>query len=95
MKRYSIIQDKRECIVCKTIVNIHTHEVFFGKNRNNSIEDGLCVYLCGMHHNQSNMGVHFNHDLDLKLKRIAEQKWCEYYGKSIDDFIKKYHKNFL
>jgi len=71
MNRFSIIQKEKRCIVCGTTWNIHTHEVYFGKNRQKSIEDGCCVYLCGNHHNQSNEGVHFNHELDMKLKK----KW--------------------
>lgn len=95
MKRYSIIQKEKKCIVCGTIQNIHIHECFFGKNRQLSIKDGLCVYLCGKHHNQSNEGVHFNHNLDTKLKQIAEARWIEYYNKDIDDFIRRYRRNWI
>ena len=95
MKRYSIIQDEKKCAVCGTTQNIHTHEVFFGINRKKSIEDGGCMYLCGKHHNLSDDGVHFNHDLDIKLKQIAEWTWIEHYGKTEDDFIERYGKNYL
>lgn len=95
MKRYSLIQKDKRCIVCGTTLNIHTHEVFFGKNRKKSIEDGCCVYLCGKHHNQSNEGVHFNHDLDLKLKIAMEKAWLKKYDKAIEDFIERYGKNYL
>ena len=95
MKRYSIIQNKKACIVCGTINNLHTHEVFFGKNRQKSIKDGCCVYLCGRHHNLSNEGVHFNKKLDKKLKQLTEKKWLEYYKKDVDDFIKEYGRNYL
>jgi hypothetical protein len=43
----------------------------------------------------SNRGVHFNHKFDLYLKRIAEKTWCKHYGKTIDDFIKEYGRNYL
>lgn len=95
MQRYSLIQKDKRCIVCGTTLNIHTHEVFFGKNRKKSIEDGCCVYLCGKHHNQSNEGVHFNHDLDLKLKIAMEKTWLKEYDKTIDDFIERYGKNYI
>lgn len=95
MERYSILQDKKECIVCGVNYNIHTHEVFFGKNRQKSIKDGCCVYLCGWHHNQSNKGVHYDNKLDLALKKLMERRWIEYYNKTIDDFIKEYGKNYL
>jgi hypothetical protein len=73
---------------------IHTR-CFFGKNRNKSIEDGCCVYLCPKHHNASNKGVHFNKQLDLELKQSMERRWLEYYNKTIDDFISRYGRNYL
>lgn len=69
--------------------------MYFGKNRKKSIEDGCCVYLCGKHHNQSNAGVHFNHKLDLELKKQMELYWLKTYNKSVEDFIKKYGRNYL
>lgn len=95
MKRFSILQDNKECYVCGSKTNIHTHEVFFGKNRTKSIEDGCCVYLCGKHHNQSKEGVHFNHSLDLKLKQHFQLQWMKYYNKETEDFIKRYGKNYF
>lgn len=95
MKRFSLLQDTKECYVCGTTQNIHIHEVFYGRNRQNSIKDGCCVYLCGKHHNLSNEGVHFDKKLDLKLKQLAEQKWCKYYNKTPEDFRKRYYCNYL
>lgn len=95
MKRFSILQNEKKCYVCGTTQNIHIHEVMFGRNRNNSIKDGCCVFLCGYHHNQSNEGVHFNHKLDMELKQKMEKRWLEYYHKDIEDFIKKYGRNYL
>ena len=95
MNRFSIIQKEKRCLVCGMPFNIHIHEVYFGKNRQKSIEDGCCVYLCGNHHNQSNEGVHFNHELDMKLKREMEIAWLEYYNKTIDDFIERYSRSYL
>lgn len=95
MKRYSIIQKEKECYVCQSKLGIHIHEVWFGRNRKNSIEDGLVVYLCGKHHNLSNEGVHFNHELDLRLKKIAEQRWLEVNESNIDEFIRRYGRNVL
>ena len=95
MKRFSLIQEEKKCYVCNSENNIHIHEVYFGKNRKKSIEDGCCVYLCGKHHNQSKDGVHYNHDLDLELKKQMELYYLIYYNKSIEDFIKRYGKNYL
>ena len=95
MNRFSIIQKNKECIVCGTTLNIHIHEVYFGKNRQKSIKDGCCIYLCGKHHNQSKEGIHFNHELDQKWKREMEIAWLMCYNKTIDDFIKRYGRNYL
>ena len=95
MNRFSILQDKKECYKCGNRLDIHIHEVYFGKNRQKSIEDGCCIYLCSTHHNMSNKGIHFDHNFDLEVKKKMEQKWLEYYGKTIDDFIKRYGRNYL
>ena len=102
--RYSIIVPNfKHCYVCGTDKDIHIHEVFFGTaNRKKSIEDGLCVPLCGAHHNLSNMGVHFNKQLDEKLKKQAEKIWIKTYcvpelsaREKIEVFIKRYGRNYL
>lgn len=95
MKRYSLLQDEKKCYICDRMNNIHCHEVFFGKNRRKSIEDGCCIYLCGFHHNQSNRGVHFNKELDLMIKKQMQLYWMKHYNKTIEDFIKRYGRNYL
>ena len=94
MNRYSILQDKKQCYVCGSVV-VHTHEVFYGNNRKKSIEDGCCVYLCPIHHNMSNLGVHFNKKLDLELKQKMEIAWCDHYDKTPDEFRQRYGRNYL
>ena len=79
----------------RTPTHCHRHEVFFGKNRQKSIRDGVVVFLTPKMHNMSNFGVHFNREFDLTLKRIGQEAWMEYYGKTIDDFIKEYGRNYL
>lgn len=82
--------------MCVVQVKIFTYtRCFFGRNRQKSIEDGCCIYLCGKHHNQSNDGIHFNHKLDLKAKQEMEQKWLKHYNKTINDFRKRYGCNYL
>ena len=64
----SIIQTKKECYVCGTTYNLHRHHVYAGRNRQTSEKFGCVCYLCGMHHNLSDEGVHFNIELDRELK---------------------------
>jgi len=75
---------------------LHRHEIFFGTaNRKKSIEDGLVVFLTPKMHNMSNKGVHFNKEFDNELKQTGQAKWCEYYNKTNEDFIKRYGRNYL
>lgn len=75
---------------------LHRHEVFFGNGRRQkSIKDGLVVFLTPEMHNMSNRGVHYNREFDLYLKRIGQQAWMDYYGKTTEDFIKEYGRNYL
>ena len=75
---------------------LHRHEVFFGAaNRQKSIRDGLVIFLTPELHNMSNNGIHFNRSFDIAAKRSGERAWLDYYGKTIDDFIHEYGKNYL
>ena len=75
----------------------HRHEAFFGvRNRQKSIDDGLIVFLTYENHEGTN-GVHGKngHELDMKIKKEAEKQWLMYYNKTINDFIKRYGRNYL
>lgn len=73
----------------------HRHEVFFGNNRQKSIEDGLVVFLIPQLHNMSNEGVHFNKVFRDNMQKEAQKIWMKYYKKTKEDFIKRYGKNYL
>ena len=80
----------------RTTTHCHRHEVFFGtKNRQKSIKDGLVVFLTPEMHNMNNQGVHFNRAFDIHLKQIGQEAWMEHYGKTKEDFIKEYGRNYL
>ena len=75
---------------------LHRHEVFFGTaNRQKSIRDGLVIFLTPELHNMSDNGIHFNRNFDIAAKRSGERAWLDYYGKTIDNFIHEYGKNYL
>ena len=91
----SLIQSGRYCLVCGTENALHKHHIFYGSaNRKLSEEDGAFCYLCYMHHNGGNYGVHFNKDLDLRLKKECQRAWEEKNG-TREDFIKRYGKSWL
>ena len=95
----SIIQpigSSKMCYVCQTSYNLHKHHIFYGTaNRKKAEQDGCWCWLCSRHHNMSNDGVHFNKQLDLELKTKAQLAWMQVYNKTINDFIKRYGKNYL
>lgn len=91
----SIIQNEKACYICGTTQNLHLHHIFFGSaNRRLSDADGCVVYLCQRHHTGA-AGVHGNRKIDLSLKTKCEKAWLEHYGKTIEDFIKRYGRNYL
>lgn len=73
----------------------HRHEVFFGANRQKSIEYGLVVFLTPEAHNMSDKGIHANREFDLYVKRIAQRAAMEKYDWTIDDFREIFGKNYL
>lgn len=74
----------------------HRHEIFFGTaNRKKSIEDGLVIFLKPEMHNMGKQGIHFNRAFDLYAKRAGERAWLDYYGKTVEDFIHRYGRNYL
>ena len=91
-KRYSILNNLDKCFVCGKPKEC-IHEVFFGKNRQVSINNGFCVGLCHYHHNMSNDGVHFNIELDRALKKIYQSEFEKTHTR--EDFIKLIGKSYL
>ena len=77
------------------IGDLHRHEVFFGANRQKSIQYGLVVFLAPNMHNMSSSGVHFNCSFDIELKRIGQQTAMDYYGWTVEQFIDIFGKNYL
>lgn len=100
--RFSIItQNLDKCYICGSSPT-HIHEVFGGPYRAKSKAFGCCIGLCPCHHNMSNAGIHFNKDLDLKIKIQAEKIWIEHYTDPnmvyedrITEFIKEFGKNYI
>lgn len=91
----TVLQIEKECLVCGTTYNLHSHHCINGTaNRKKSEKYGLKVWLCARHHNMSSEGVHFNRQLDLKIKRMAQKYFEENCG-SRDDFRREFGKSFL
>ena len=70
----SIMQTDKACYICGKTQGLESHHAFFGNpGRRLSDENGLTVWLCHEHH-QETEGVHGRDgaELDLYLKREAQ-----------------------
>ena len=92
----SIMQSDKECYLTGSTYNLHSHHIFFGTGlRKLSERYGLKVYLRGDLHNLSDNGVHFNKELDIRLKKEAQEIAMEKYKWTIEDFIGKFGRNYI
>lgn len=83
-----------ECFVCHTPYGLECHHVIYGSaNRKLSEKYGLKVNLCHEHHTGST-GVHFNKDMDAKLKKYAQERFEAVYGQNTS-FREIFGKNYL
>lgn len=73
------------------------HEVFFGKNRRNSIKCGLVIFIKPEDHNGETYGVHCKngHEFDEYIKALAQRQAMKYYGWSINDFREIFGKSYI
>ena len=91
-----IPNDDKYCYICKKFgrktrgTDCH-HLVFGSANRRCSEEDGLKVQLCHYHH----MALHQHGLYKDELQQLAEEVWLKHYNKTVEDWIKRYGKNFL
>ena len=91
----SIVSNDRICWVCGTPHNLHRHHVYPGPCRNLSETWGCWIYLCDRHHNMSNEGIHFNHNLDMLVRKQTQRIWEAHYGKTHEDFRNIFGKSYL
>ena len=90
----SIIQTEKQCFVCGTTFNLHDHHIIYGTaNRKQSEKYGLKVWLCCEHH-VGNTGVHNNRDLDMHLKKLAQEHFEARYG-ARNEFRRVFGKSYL
>lgn len=89
----SIMQEEKKCYITGTRNGLHQHHIFAGANRKNADKWGCWIWLRADWHNASNYGVHYNRELDLKLKKECQKKFEELYGH--DKFMEVFKKNWL
>ena len=88
----SILQKKKECLMCHTTLNLERHHVFGAARRPISEEYGLTVWLCHEHHTGT-AGVHFNKAFMQELKEWAQEVFTAEYGEEL--FFQRFGKNYM
>ena len=92
-KRKSILTDDMEtCFLCGRPAEC-VHHVFYGPDRKNADKENLVIPLCNRCHNMSDGAIHFNRDLDLKVKRLAQQAFEKSHTR--EEFMKLFRRNYL
>lgn len=89
--RYSIFSnDTERCYLCGSTYKLTWHEIYSGKNRQNSMRYGLCLRLCLNCHSKEQEDSQFN---DYWHKQ-GQLYWEEFIG-TREEFIKVFKRNYL
>lgn len=96
-KEFCILNDNPPYWRNKRFNGLERNEVFGGRNRKKSIEDGLVVFLTPEQHRTGKHSFHKDPKNIIweELRKEAEKQWCKYYNKTPDDFLKRYYKNYI
>ena len=88
----SILQNNPDdCYICG-FKACHKHHCIGGTARRKLAEkDGLYVRLCLTCH----QNLHDHNEQELRMHQVAQKAWMEHYGKSEDDWRKRYIKSYL
>lgn len=90
----SIMHATKECYISGKVFALHKHHIFYGTaNRKISEREGFWVWLAPEWHNMSDYGVHFNKQLDLKLKQECQRKYEETHSR--EEFMNLIGRNYL
>lgn len=89
--RYSVFSDNIEsCYLCGSTHNLTWHEVYAGRNRQNSMKFGFCLRLCLNCHSEEQENSQFN----AYWYKQGQLYWEEKIG-SREEFIKTFKRNYL
>jgi len=79
------------CRICGCYGEMDVHHMLHGSYKKLADEDDLTCLLCRDCHR----ALHDKGSHDLELQKEAELIWLKREGKTIDDFISRYGKNWL
>lgn len=100
-------QHSRECFLCREEADkqgyfgelkhtgLHKHHFMHGTaDRKLAEKDGLWAYMCEeRHHEHGPEAPHDNQEVDLKLKRVAQETYEKKFGH--EEWMDRYKKNYL
>lgn len=90
--RSIITEINDRCFICGSRRNLAVHHCWHGfANRKLADEDGLVVTLCQKCHTD----LHDKGLEDRWLMGVAQKAWMKYYGKSVDEFRKRYGRSVI
>ena len=93
-KLYSVFTDDLyTCYLTKSNLT-HRHHIFGASNKKRSEKYGFIIPLHPNLHNMSNEGVHFNKELDLKFKQMAQAYYEKHNGDRVA-FISEFGRSYL
>lgn len=87
------LQNEKKCFITGSTTNLHKHHIYGGAMRKLSERYGLYVWLRADWHNGSDYGVHFNLDLDKRLKETGQCEFEKVYSR--DKFMELFGRNYL
>ncbi len=82
--------DKDKCMFCSATTNLTWHEIFAGRNRKNSMEDGFCLRMCLLCHESKQEDTQFN-----EFWHREAQLYYERNIGSREEFLARYRRNYL
>ena len=89
--RHSVFTaDKDKCMFCPATTNLTWHEIYAGRNRQNSMEDGLCLRMCLLCHEEKQEDIRFNEFWHRKAQLYYEQNIG-----SRKQFLARYRRSYL
>lgn len=88
--RFSVLTSGDKCFVCGSTHLLTWHEVFAGRNRQNSMEDGFCLRMCLLCHEKKQEDTQFNEFWHRKAQLFYEQNIG-----SRKQFLARYRRNYL
>lgn len=90
MSKPSLYPSGSGCFICHNPTVVR-HHIYGGHGRRPiSDEEGCWVELCPYHHNMSDFGVHFDHELDAFFKKDCQRRW-----EQREDVEGDHHKTFI